>query len=596
MLIKRSYLIIFLLLIASCVYCQINANDRVIPPVDESNTPGSRNISVEDLDTHSISELVNNLLGEGVSVSNIQFTGTNNSAGIFTNALSSGLEFDSGIVLSSGTADGIIGPNNSSGFTGVLNTPGDSDLNNLIPGYYTYDATVLEFDFVPNSIGITFSYIFASDEYLEYVNSSFNDVFGFFLNGANVPLVPNTTVPVSINNVNHLVNTEYFYNNDIHSGPGMGYPPPVTYDIEADGFTTELTVEAYVTPGQINHIRFAIADAGDRILDSWVFMKAGSFSSVELTPLVVIVEGGVLHETDEDVPIDINISAIGLNNADFDWVMSNPIWGNAQFVFDRYTQEDRVIRYTPNPNYNGYDSFVCAIYDNLGHSEEIVLGILVVHQNDPPQNTAPPSISGNFIVGEEVICNPGEWNDDVDNQYVPYWEPYSTISISYQWQRSTVDRNWVDIDLAQEASYVLQEIDADHMIRCLVTAEDDGTGMGDNNTTSLTSNEEYCEPVINAEDNIQVIKTSLISVQPNPFNPSTTILYMLKEDAEITIDIVNIKGEIITTLVDSYLNAGRHYIQWNGTDNKGKTCSSGIYFSLLKTDKTTDIGKLVLLK
>ena len=75
---------------------------------------------------------------------------------------------------------------------------------------------------------------------------------------------------------------------------------------------------------------------------------------LQLTALEVIVEGGVFHETDEDVPIDINISAIGLNNADFDWVLSNPIWGNAQFVFDRFAQEDRIIRYSPNPNYNGY--------------------------------------------------------------------------------------------------------------------------------------------------------------------------------------------------------------------------------------------------
>jgi hypothetical protein len=597
---KRSFLIIFIIVIASSVFSRTIPENPSIPGLNQPETPANRNISVDDLDTYSIEDLVNNLLGDGVSVSNIDYIGTNNSAGIFTNGISSGLEFDSGVILSSGFADGISGPNNSSGYTGVLNTPGDSELNTLIPGYTTFDATILEFDFVPNSNGITFSYIFASDEYLEYVNSSFNDVFGFFLNGSNVPLVPNTTVPVSINNVNHLSNTDYFYNNDIHSGPGMGYPPTVIYNIEADGFTTELTVEAHVNQGQQNHIRFAIADAGDRILDSWVFMKAGSFTSLQLTPLEVLVDGGVLQETDEDVPIDINVSAIGLNNADFNWVLSNPIWGSAQFIFDRYAQENRTIRYTPNPNYNGYgtetaDSFVLAVSDNLGHTVYTVIGIAILPVNDPPQNTVPPQISGDFIVGNEVSCDPGEWNDDIDNQYVGYQYPESIITLSYQWQRS-LDREWEDIALATEETYLLQPEDAEHNIRCLVIAEDDGIGSGEDNTTILASNEEYCEMPIGSDDDLISLPTSIISVSPNPFNPSTRIAYHLGNDANVNINIFNIKGKLIRTLINKYHTAGEYLIEWDGIDEEGKTCSSGIYFSILRSGNNSDTAKLILLK
>jgi len=593
---NRSLIYIFLLtfLTSTNLFSEFDIPERTIPNTTLYKPSTHRNISVQELGTaYTPQDLVDNILGEGISISNIEYTGTTTSAGLFQNGSTSGLGIDEGVILSSGFVTGIPGPNSSSGFSGTLGLPGDSDLNSLIPGYNTYDATILEFDFVPDLNAITFSYVFASEEYLEYVNSSYNDVFGFFLNGVNVAVIPNSTTPVSINNVNHLVNTNYFINNDVHS---YSYPPPVIYDIEADGFTTRLTVHAFVNQGQQNHIKFAIADAGDTVLDSWVFLEAESFASVQLTPLQVIVDQGVLHETDEDIPVDIEVSAIGLNNANFIWLLSNPIWGNAQFIFDRYAQEDRTIRYSPDPDYNGYDSFVVSVYDNLGHSVQTVIGILVVHQNDPPQNTLPPSISGNFVVGEQVHCDAGEWNDDADNQHVPPWEPPSIITIYYQWQRSVEGRSWEDIDQAVEADYIIQSQDAEHFIRCMVTAEDNGTGMGDNNSTSLASNEEYCQPLIDANENLITLPTSIMAVRPNPFNPSTKIDFNLSVSGKVLIKIVNLKGETVKILENGTLTKGLHVTEWNGLDNLGKVCSSGIYFVILKTPDQVDSNKLILLK
>ena len=88
--------------------------------------------------------------------------------------------------------------------------------------------------------------------------------------------------------------------------------------------------------------------------------------------------------------------------------------------------------------------------------------MLVLPRNDPPQNTVPPQIFGDFLVGNEVICDPGEWNDDVDNEYVWYPYPESIITLSYQWQRS-IDREWEDIDLATDETYLLQPEDAEHI-------------------------------------------------------------------------------------------------------------------------------------
>lgn len=233
--------------------------------------------------------MVNTLLGSGVSVSNITFTGTQNSAGTFTSE-EDVVGFDAGIILSSGAIQNVEGPNDSDSKTTSLGIPGDIDLNTLIPNFTTQDATILEFDFTVEAIPgvdktvVSFQYVFASEEYNEYVNTSFNDVFGFFVNGNNIALIPGTTVPVAINTINsgnpfdpsgaNGINAAYYINNDLTDGGGA-------INIQMDGLTTILTAEAEVLPAPaINHIKLAIADAGDSAFDSNVFIKASSFTNV----------------------------------------------------------------------------------------------------------------------------------------------------------------------------------------------------------------------------------------------------------------------------------------------------------------------------
>lgn len=234
-------------------------------------------LATEDLDTHTPEALVYKLLGSGITVSNITYSGAVQSAGTF-NGGTGIIGFNEGIVLSSGDIANVIGPNKSDFITTDNLLPGDSDLDTLIQGYKTYDATILEFDFVAQSSDvISFQYVFSSDEYNEYTNTAFNDVFGFFLNGVNVALLPGSEAAVSINNVNGgnpygtaASNSKYFINNDLSDGGG-------SIDTEMDGLTVVFSVDAHVTPGETNHIKLAIADAGDRILDSNVFLKADSF-------------------------------------------------------------------------------------------------------------------------------------------------------------------------------------------------------------------------------------------------------------------------------------------------------------------------------
>jgi hypothetical protein len=209
------------------------------------------------------------LVGPGITISNVQYTGAAAASGYFTGGTAAGIGIDSGIVLTSGSAANLNGTSNTSGsITGTNGVPGYAPLDALIPGYSTHDATVLSFDFVSAGDSAYFNYLFGSDEYNEWVGSSFNDVFGFFFNGSNIALIPGTTTPVSINNINLGSNSTYYNNNS--SG---------AYAFEYDGFTDMFTASITgLTAGTTYSIALAIADAGDYALDSGVFLQAGSFS------------------------------------------------------------------------------------------------------------------------------------------------------------------------------------------------------------------------------------------------------------------------------------------------------------------------------
>lgn len=235
--------------------------------------------------TAEVRSLVENvLLGSCVTVSNVNYIGPANAAGTF-NAANTSFNMQNGILLTTGRAGLAVGPDNDNDAGLDQARVGDANLTTLA-GVTTYDAVVLEFDFVPQDDTLRFNYVFGSEEYPEWVNSQYNDVFGFFISGpgiggpyvgnaANIALIPNTNIPVAINNVNNgysatepangpCDNCAYYVENA--NGSAVQY----------DGYTKVLTAQAVVTPCQTYHIRLAIGDAGDHIYDSGVFLQAGS--------------------------------------------------------------------------------------------------------------------------------------------------------------------------------------------------------------------------------------------------------------------------------------------------------------------------------
>ncbi len=230
----------------------------------------------------------NVLIGGGVTVSNVTFSGQLDQIGEFnaanTNPL---LGINNGIILATGDINNALGPNNtgSASLGGGNFGVGDPDLDILEgTGVGTNDAAILEFDFIPTGDTVKFNFVFGSEEYPEFVNS-INDVFGFFLSGPgitgpfsnnsmNIALVPGTPTPVTINTVNPTTNAAYYVDNTVNTG---------AQTIQYDGYTVVMTAIGVVQCGVQYHIKIAIADASDTAWDSGVFLEAGSFSSNTVT-------------------------------------------------------------------------------------------------------------------------------------------------------------------------------------------------------------------------------------------------------------------------------------------------------------------------
>ena len=241
-------------------------------------------------DTYTAEQLVQNVLVNnspcaGVSnfsVSGDTFSGSQNSYGYF-NSGTSGFPFTEGIVLSTGKATSAVGPNNSLLSQGLATWFGDSELEQALGISGSYNATSLEFDFIPITNKISFDYIFSSEQYLLSASSNqcnFTDGFAFLLKPTdnsspyqNLALIPGTNIPVKINTVRGIgsvcpqANQSFF---DAFNGTNH----PTNYN----GQTVVMKAEADVIPGTPYHIKLVIADQGNELYDSAIFLGGNSFN------------------------------------------------------------------------------------------------------------------------------------------------------------------------------------------------------------------------------------------------------------------------------------------------------------------------------
>ena len=266
------------------------------------------------LDCNDNADQLVNYLVDGVAFSNATVSGFDCSTGYFEGD-DLNIDIPSGIVMATG---GLLGGASSivpdpTSFNELQGGPGiDADLSQQLEivgatATNLNDLIIIEFDFETTSDEIVFEYVFASLEYTGYTCSQFNDIFGFFLSGPgingpfsnnaiNLALVPENEAQTSFTNSPVIINT---INSGIPSGgdstPCDDIDPnwqdysvffnsnPNQDQINFNGFTVPLIATASVVPCETYHIKLAIADVSDGILNSGVFLSENSFSSIGIS-------------------------------------------------------------------------------------------------------------------------------------------------------------------------------------------------------------------------------------------------------------------------------------------------------------------------
>lgn len=240
-------------------------------------------IKVDD-SGYTVEELVRDVLinSNCAETSNYSsFTGTEqnvNGIGYF-NANNTDFAYKEGIILSTGRASDAKGPNTGINDSGTENWPGDKDLIAVTNTGNLFNATYIQFDFVPLTNSISFNFLFASEEYQENYQCIYSDVFAFILTDSqgvsrNLAIVPGTNQPVRATTIRPGIEGQCDARNTDFFGKINGANDPISFH----GQTESLKAESLVTPGESYSIKLVISDNQDSQVDSAVFLEAGSFS------------------------------------------------------------------------------------------------------------------------------------------------------------------------------------------------------------------------------------------------------------------------------------------------------------------------------
>lgn len=216
-------------------------------------------------------QMAQTIFGSGVTVTSASYTGDWRSSAVYSDgdAVSPGVTpSDTGVILSTGSVSGFtngFGDANQSPYTSTDTWGVDRDAQfDALAGAPTYDAAWLDVDFIPDGNVMTLQFVFASEEYPEYVNTAFHDAVGVWVNGTEVPLGAGDG-DIDPDNINPASNENLFLDNTASQ-----------FNTEMDGLTVTMTLTVPVNPGVVNSIRIGIADVGDSVYDSSLLIAGNS--------------------------------------------------------------------------------------------------------------------------------------------------------------------------------------------------------------------------------------------------------------------------------------------------------------------------------
>ncbi|MGL4396067.1 MAG: Ig-like domain-containing protein, partial [Hyphomicrobium sp.] len=369
--------------------------------------------------------MAQSIAGDGVTILNATYSGANGQSGTFTGGTGytkDWLAFDSGVVLTTGSTTGIAGSNTVGQTTTDAQSTGtgaDADLAAVGAGE-SFDAATLSFEFIPTTNQVTLQFVFGSEEYNEYVYSTFNDAMGIWINGVNVALNPAGT-PISIDTINQAGtyapgsgseandpnpgNGAYDSsapNLYINNAPGAG-----TYTTGMDGFTVTLSIIANVNVGVSNTIKIGVADIGDAAYDSYLFVKAGSLVGVPTANTDNAITG-------RDVPVVIDVLSNDLVGPDgpitITHIADKPIVaGGAAVTFASGSSvslsTDGKLTYTPAAGKTGADLLTYTVADKSGHTSVGYIDIKVVDNAAPLLDLDTSVATPTGTVADSIVSN-----------------------------------------------------------------------------------------------------------------------------------------------------------------------------------------------
>ncbi len=133
-----------------------------------------------------------------------------------------------------------------------------------------------------------------------------------------------------------------------------------------------------------------------------------------------------------------------------------------------------------------------------------------------------------------------------------------------------------------------------------------GSRISTNTSTVKPTNHREFQAIVNdlydQDETEEPINNDIVNAKveannyPNPFNPTTIISFSIHEDSKVELNVYNVKGQLVKTLVNDFLEKGKHTVEWNGSDSSNKTVASGIYFYKVSSGKSSAMKKMLLLK
>lgn len=390
------------------------------------------------LSADSLAQLIS---GEGVKIFNTQVDCGTNGFGKY-DAVNTNLGVNSGLLITTGTVQNAVGPNSAGNTSTHWSNPynGNPHTYTLLDNYSgrtTYEYCEFEFDIIPQGDTIRFDFVFASEEYEEWVGSQFNDVFGFFISGPgivpdagagiykNIALLPDGTTPVTINDVNQNINTTYYQNNN--GGPHVEY----------DGFTQGLTAISRVTPCQTYHLKLVVADASDKIYDSGVFIEKITSNKVLLLSstaghLPYMVEGcndGIItfkrplgQPNTNPFVIQYWLDGTAQNGVDYNQIGSNPNPSFPKTVTIPAGVDSANVNVIPIQDGLAENSEYIMVYLGNPYCSNTIIDSLQFYIQDSLFSTASPPIDS-ICIGQSVQLN-------ATGGYSYSWSPTTGLSNS----------------------------------------------------------------------------------------------------------------------------------------------------------------------